>query len=216
MKFKAVVFDLDGTLLDTLDDLADSMNSVLTKHNYPTHQVDAYKYFVGDGLRKLVQRTFPEGARDDENVNHGLEEMRKEYNLRWDNKTKPYKGIAEMLDTLVGNNVKIAILSNKADDFAKLTVGKLLSDWDFNIVLGEREGIPKKPDAAGALDIAQRLGVKPQECLYLGDTGIDMKTAVSAGMYPVGALWGFRKADELVHNGAKVLVASPTEVLDLL
>lgn len=216
MKFKTVVFDLDGTLLDTLDDLADSMNSVLEKHSYPIHEADAYKYFIGNGLRNLVQMTFPEDKRDVENIDRGLSAMRKEYSIRWNNKTKPYKGIADMLNALVDKGLRITVLSNKADDFTKLMVGKLLPEWDFELVFGERQGIPKKPDPAGALEIAQKLGVQPQDCLYLGDTGVDMKTAVSAGMYPVGVLWGFRKAEELVENGARVIIAEPAAVLDLL
>lgn len=216
MKFKAVVFDLDGTLLDTLEDLADSMNSVLAKRNYPIHEVNAYKYFVGNGMRILVQRTFPLDKRDYVCVEDGLSAMRKEYGNRWNNKTKPYKGIAEMLNALVGKGIKITVLSNKADDFTKLMVQKLLPDWNFELVFGERKGVPIKPDPSGALEIAQRLGILPQECLYLGDTGVDMKTAVSAGMYPVGVLWGFRKAEELAENGARMLITNPAAVLDLL
>jgi phosphoglycolate phosphatase len=216
MKFKAVVFDLDGTLLDTLDDLADSMNSVLAGQNYPTHDVEAYKYFVGNGMRNLVERTFPEDKRDNANIDRGLAAMRAEYANRWNNKTKPYAGIAELLDALVGNGLKVAVLSNKADDFTKLMVHNLLPDWNFELVFGERKGIPKKPDPSGAMEIARTLGVQPRECLYLGDTGVDMKTAVSAGMYPVGVLWGFRKAEELVENGARVLIDKPIRLIDLL
>lgn len=216
MKFKVVVFDLDGTLLDTLDDLADSMNSILAKHNYPTHEVAAYKYFVGNGLRVLVHRTFPEGKRDDENVDRGLSDLREEYGRRWSNKTKPYKGILEMLNAVVKKGLRITVLSNKADDFTKLMVGKLLPGCNFDLIFGERKGIPKKPDPAGAMEIAQTLGVPPSECLYLGDTGVDMKTAMSAGMYPVGVLWGFRKAEELVENGARILITDPAAILDLL
>ena len=216
MKFKTIVFDLDGTLLDTLDDLADSMNSVLAGNGYPTHEVEAYKYFVGNGLRNLVYRTFPENRRDDRNVDRGLANLRDEYSRRWDNKTKPYKRIPEILIALKERNLKMAVLSNKADDFTNLMVKKLLPGGKFDMVFGERPGVPKKPAPQGALEIARALEVKPSECLYLGDTGIDMKTAVSAGMYPMGVLWGFRKAEELVENGARILIAEPSVVLDLL
>ena len=216
MKFKAVLFDLDGTLLDTLDDLADSMNSVLERFGYPTHEVAAYKYFVGKGFRNLVHNTFPEYARDDAAIERGISAMREEYAKRWDNKTKPYPGINSLLDALTQKGLKIAILSNKADDFTNRIVKKLLPDWHFELVYGERTGIPRKPDPSGALEIAQKLGVQPCECLYLGDTGVDMKTAVSAGMYPVGVLWGFRKAEELAADGARVLIADPAATLDLL
>lgn len=215
MKFKAAVFDLDGTLLDTLDDLADSVNSVLAAYNYPIHGVEKYKYFVGDGMRTLMQRTLPEGKRDDQSVEAGLSAMRDEYAKRWNSKTRPYEGIMEMLKGLGDRGVKLSVLSNKADHFSKLMVENFFPDCHFELVFGERQGIPKKPDPAGAAEIAERLGVLPYECLYLGDTGVDMKTAVSAGMYPVGALWGFRKAEELVENGAKVLIANPVTFLDL-
>lgn len=216
MKFKAVVFDLDGTLLDSLDDLADSMNAVLEKNEYPVHDAEAYKYFVGDGMRTLVKRAFPEDKRDDLNVDIGLADIRDEYSRRWNNKTRPYKGIIEMLDKLSDKNLKLSVLSNKADDFTKLIVEKLLPCHKFNLVYGERPGIPKKPDPKGALEIAHALDVMPSECLYLGDTGVDMKTAVSAGMYPVGVLWGFRKAEELIDSGARILIADPAAILDIL
>jgi phosphoglycolate phosphatase len=216
MKFKAVVFDLDGTLLDTLDDLADSVNSVLAANNYPTHDVENYKYFVGDGMRTLMQRTLPEGKRDNESIEAGLSAMRDEYAKRWNNKTRPYEGITEMLKRLGDKGLKLSVLSNKADHFSKLMVENFFPDCHFELVFGERQGVPKKPDPAGAVEIADKLGVLPNECLYLGDTGVDMKTAVAAGMYPVGVLWGFRKAEELVKNGAKVLITDPATILDLL
>jgi phosphoglycolate phosphatase len=216
MKFKAVVFDLDGTLLDTLDDLADSMNSVLEAKNYPTHAVEKYKYFVGDGMRTLVQRTLPEGKSDEMSVESGLSALRDEYAIRWNNKTRPYEGIVEMLEKLSDRDIKLSVLSNKADHFSKLIVSNFFPGCHFELVFGERQGVPKKPDPAGADEIAETLGIPPNECLYLGDTGVDMKTAVSAGMYPVGVLWGFRKAEELVENGAKVLIADPVTILDLL
>lgn len=216
MKFKAVVFDLDGTLLDTLEDLADSMNSVLASHGYPIHEVEKYKYFVGDGMKTLVQRTFPADIQSGEAIESGLTEMREEYAKRWNNKTRPYSGIDKLLDGLAENGLKMTVLSNKADHFSRLMVEKLLPDWHFEIVFGERQGVPKKPDPAGALEIAELLGVSPKDCLYLGDTGVDMKTAVAAGMYPVGVLWGFRKAEELVASGARLLAADPAAILDLL
>jgi len=216
MRFKAVIFDLDGTLLDTIEDLADSMNNVLSRRRYPVHDINAYKYFVGNGLRELVRRAFPEDARRDENIDRGLSEMREEYGKRWSSKTKPYKGIDALLNGLAGKGLKMAVLSNKADDFTKQMIRKFLPDWHFGLVLGERSGVPRKPDPAGALEIAGTLGIQPEDCLYLGDTGVDMRTAISAGMYPVGVLWGFRKAEELVENGARLLITSPAVLLDLL
>lgn len=216
MKFKAVLFDLDGTLLDTLDDLADSMNAVLAASGYPVHEVEAYKYFVGNGLRNLTERCLPEGRRSAPEIDGHLAEMRREYEIRWDKKTKPYQGIPELLDALTEKGVKIAILSNKADEFAGRVVEKLLPRWIFEAVVGEKPSMPKKPDPAGAIAIAGQLGIPCGEFLYLGDTNVDMRTAVSAGMYAVGALWGFRKADELAEGGARVLLPEPLALLDLL
>lgn len=216
MKFKAVLFDLDGTLLDTIEDLADAMNFVLSRMGFPTHKVEAYKYYVGDGVRDLALRALPEGHRDEETVKKCIPAMRQEYGSRWDRKTRPYPGIPELLDALTARGIKMAVLSNKPDQNTKVVVAKLLSKWRFDVVAGERAGIPRKPDPDAALSIAEQLGIPPQEFLYLGDTNTDMKTAVAAGMYPVGALWGFRTADELLASGAKMLIAKPTDLLDLV
>ncbi|HEX2944400.1 MAG TPA: HAD family hydrolase [Clostridia bacterium] len=216
MGYKAVIFDLDGTLLDTIDDLGDSMNSVLAQHGYPVHDLKAYKYFVGNGMRNLVLRALPEEKRDASSVEQGLGEMRGEYAKRWANKTRPYPGIPQLLDALTEKGIKLAVLSNKLDKFSKDIVKELLPAWNFYPVYGEREGVPIKPDPAGALEIAGILEVAPADILYLGDTGVDMKTAVSAGMYAVGVLWGFRNADELTGNGANLIISDPLEVLKLL
>ncbi len=216
MKHKAVIFDLDGTLLDTLEDIADSMNNVLERLGHPIHDVEAYKYFVGSGFRNLVMKTLPENFREDTYIDRGFSAVREEYANRWANKTKPYPGISEMLDAFSSKGVKMAVLSNKSDDFVKLMIKKFLPRWELDPIFGERQGIPKKPDPAGALEIADILGVKNDECLYLGDTGVDMRTASNAGMFAVGVLWGFRKADELLENGAEILISKPQEALDLI
>lgn len=216
MTFKAVIFDLDGTLLDTIEDLGDSMNSVLARNGYPVHDIEAYKYFVGDGVRALVKRALPEDKRSTEEVERSTAAMQAEYAVRWADKTALYPGIAGLLDGLTEKSLKLAVLSNKPDAFTKQIIEKLLSNWTFYPVFGERQGVPKKPDPAGALEIAQILEVRPEECLYIGDTSIDMKTANAAGMYAVGVLWGFREKDELLKSGARVLAADPIEILELL
>lgn len=216
MKFKAVLFDLDGTLLDTIDDLSDSMNGVLEASGFPTHDIEAYKYFIGDGVRNLIKRALPENSRDNTTIDKCLTAMKQEYGRRWADKTKPYPGITKLLDGLTYKGLKMTILSNKADEFTQLIVKKLLPDWKFEAVFGESPLTPKKPDPAGALKISGILDVPPSEFLYLGDTSVDMRTASLAGMYAVGALWGFRKADELVEGGARVLIPKPETLLDLL
>lgn len=216
-KYKAVVFDLDGTLLDSLEDLADSMNIVLEKCGFPTHPIEDYKYFVGDGMYTLVERTVPEEKKlDKELIEKCFLMMKEEYGQRWSKKTRPYPQIPKLLTNLAELGMKMTVLSNKPHEFTKIIVCKLLSDWDFEVVLGQRPGIPKKPDPKGAFDIAESLKICPEEILYLGDTNVDMKTATRAGMYPVGVLWGFRGAEELKGNGAKILIKKPLDLLDVL
>jgi len=215
-QFKAVIFDLDGTLLDTIEDLADSMNAVLAEAGYPLHGIQSYKYFVGKGMKNLVYNALPPEHRNEETIKVFTQKMKEEYAKRWNVKTRPYDGIPELLDILEVKRIDKAVLSNKPDNFTKIIIKELLPKWKFAVVFGERDSIPRKPDPTGALEIAHILNLKPHEILYLGDTGTDMKTAVSAGMYAVGALWGFREKDELIANRAKVVIEHPLELLNLL
>ena len=216
MEYMAVIFDLDGTLLNTIDDLADSVNAVLSRRGVPTHAVDAYRYFVGDGVENMVRRALPPDVRDDAMVASCVADVREEYGKRWENKTRPYAGVAELLDSLTERGIKLAVLSNKPDDATKVVVRKLLARWRFDVVLGESPHRPRKPDPGGALEIAAQLDVPPANVLYVGDTDTDMQTANAAGMYAAGALWGFRDADELTANGAQTLLEQPTDLLPLL
>jgi len=216
MTYRAVLFDLDGTLLDTVADLADSMNCVLARMGFPGHETEAYKRFVGDGVENLARRALPEAHRDEQTVARCVAAMRKEYGRRWADKTRPYDGIRELLDALTRRGIAIAVLSNKPDDFTKAIATRMLGTWRFAIVAGARPGVRQKPDPGEALRIAQGMGTAPAEFLYVGDTGTDMRTANAAGMHAVGALWGFRNAQELLEGGAKVLIEKPIELLDVL
>jgi phosphoglycolate phosphatase len=216
MRFDAVIFDLDGTLLDTLEDIADSANSILARHGYPQHPLDDYRYFVGDGVRKLTRRVLPETARDDATVDKMVKEFRREYDANWNNKTTVYPGVPGMLDGLTARGLPLSIFSNKPDDFTKKCVTELLPAWSFEIIMGLRKGVPPKPDPLGAFEIARQLGLRPPQIIFVGDTSIDMKTAVVSGMFPVGALWGFRTADELQLSGAQAIIEKPEDVLYLL
>jgi phosphoglycolate phosphatase len=198
MKYQAVIFDFDGTLLDTLRDLAESVNSVLSRYGFPEHRLDDYRHFVGEG----VTRT--------------LTDVREDYRQRWPNHTRPYEGIPELLDALTARGIKMAIVTNKPDDSTRTMAARLLPRWKFDIIVGATTDLPRKPDPKGALEAARRLRLLPGTFLYVGDSDIDMKTANAAGMYAVGVLWGFRTADELVKNGAKVLIRKPLELLELL
>lgn len=216
MRFKAIIFDLDGTLLDTLEDLSSAANRVLERNGFPTHDMDAYRYMVGDGAVVLMRRALPEERRNDVTIQGCVEGFRTEYERGWKTKTRPYDGVAEMLDALTAHGMKMAVLSNKPDDFTRRCVAEYLSQWTFDLVLGQRDSVPLKPDPSGAMEISRSLNIPPSRFVYLGDTAIDMKTAVAAGMYPVGALWGFRSGQELLENGARLLIKRPPELLRLL
>jgi len=216
MQFKAILFDLDGTLLDTLEDLGNSVNRVLAEKEFPTHDLDLYRYFVGDGALMLITRALPKQKRKNDVIQACVDAFQQDYSQNWKVKTRLYDGIAEMLDELVTRNLKLAVLSNKPHRFTKQSVDKLLSNWRFEIVLGQRDAVPRKPSPEGALEIAEHLSIKPENILYLGDSAVDMQTAVAAGMFPVGVLWGFRSAKELNDSGAKALLERPLEVLSFL
>jgi len=213
--FKAVIFDLDGTILDTIEDIAESMNRVLKKHGYETHYVEEYKYFAGDGMRTLAYRSLPEDKRDEANVNRFYELMREEYGKSLDVKTHPFPGIEETLKELCGLGVKINVLSNKPHDFTVEVVKKYFGGIKFDVIMGESKSCPKKPDPSGAIGIAEKLNIAAVEFVYVGDTDTDMKTAVNAGMYPLGVSWGFRPPRELVENGAAIVISKPSAILEL-
>jgi phosphoglycolate phosphatase len=210
--FRAVIFDLDGTLLDTLEDISVSLNTVLARHGYPTHSLDECRVLVGFGMQNLVLTALPEEARDEAVIGPLLEEMKEVYAGHWNVHSKPYEGIGRLLDAIDALGLKKAILSNKPDRFTKLCADELLAPWRFEVVMGHHDAIAHKPDPQGALLLAGMLGVAPSSILYVGDSGIDMKTANAAGMYPLGVLWGFRPESELTETDAAKLVSSPDEI----
>jgi phosphoglycolate phosphatase len=212
---EGVIFDLDGTLLDSLDDLADSMNAVLQGHGLPTHPVEAYRFFVGDGIARLVERALPEQRREPEFLKTCVEQMKARYDAGWAAKTRPYPGIEELLGALSLRTVPCAILSNKPDAFTQVMVKTLLKPWRFAVVRGELEGVPRKPDPRGALLVCEQLGIEPQRVAFVGDSGVDMQTAVAAGLLAVGVTWGFRPVAELKEQGAQKICAQPRDLLPL-
>ena len=216
MKFRTVLFDLDGTLLDTLDDLADSMNASLRRFGFPPHSVESYRDLVGDGLVNLVARALPERRRDETTINEVVGAQWDEYSRNWANKTRVYEGVPELLDALEARGVTMCVLSNKPDDFTRVMVKKFLAGWKFAEVRGQREDTPIKPNPFAANQIASELGIRNSEFLYVGDSNTDMRTATAAGMFPVGAVWGFRERDELIAAGAKSLIERPVDLLKLL
>ena len=209
-KMKAVLFDLDGTLTNTLDDIADSMNYALRQYNLPAHPVDAYRYMVGNGARILAERAV--GERTDL-LDTVFEAYMERYKNHAADKTHAYEGTTELLKALSERGILICVLSNKPHRDTVTVVNHYFPDIAFNAVQGQIEGVPVKPDPTGALALAQKLNTDPSDFAYLGDTGVDMTCAVRAGMHPFGALWGFRDADELIKAGAEILLKSPPELL---
>ncbi len=216
MPFRATIFDLDGTLLDTLDDIANAANHVLAARGFPTHPNPNYRTFIGDGVVKLILRVLPEEHRDEGTAQACVRAYVEEYGRSWNAQSKPYAGVPEMLDGLSGRGLKLAVLSNKPDHFTQQCVRELLAKWTFDAILGASDAFPRKPNPASAVETARRLGVPPEECLYVGDSGVDMQTARAAHMCAVGVLWGFRGKAELLKDGAQLLVEKPGEILELL
>lgn len=216
MRYTAILFDLDGTLLNTVDDLANSLNFVLKQHGFTEHPVEKYKYFVGNGMEKLVQRVLPTAHQDEETVAILLNEFQKKYNECWHDATRPYPGIVELLDNLKSLGIKMSVLSNKDDQFTSVIIDYFFGSDRFDFVVGARDNVPKKPDPTAALEIIRESNIQPSSYLYLGDSGVDMQTANAAGLYALGATWGFRDVDELQANGAKKLIYNPMDIIELI
>lgn len=209
--YKAVVFDLDGTLTNTLDDIADAMNRALRLNGLPEYPVDAYRYMVGNGAKVLAERAAkpcPEKAAQ------VLEDYQQYYERHTRVKTQPYPGIPDLLRALAARGMKLCVLSNKPHADTVNVVTHFFPDIPWTVIRGQMEGVPVKPDPAGALAILKELGLRAEECLYLGDTSVDMETATRAGMYAVGVLWGFREEEELRESGAKLLIREPMELME--
>jgi phosphoglycolate phosphatase len=216
VSIRAVIFDLDGTLLDTLEDIADSTNTILAQRHFPTHDLEDYRRYVGDGVTMLIERALPAEQRTLSTITKCVQAFRDEYDLNWNNKTQPYPDIDELLNALTARNVKLAVLSNKPDDFTKRCVPEYFPQWPFAMVKGLNQSTPPKPDPTGAQQIAVHLDLKPSEILFLGDSGTDMKTAINAGMVPIAALWGFKPRVELELDGVQAFIERPQELLDFV
>jgi phosphoglycolate phosphatase len=211
---RAALFDLDGTLLDSLHDIGAAMNHALVTHGLPPHPLASYRHFVGNGIQTTVARSLPSGR--EELHPAVLATFRAFYAEHMLDHTRPFPGLPEVLARLSGEGVKLAVLSNKADATTRQLVSALLPDVRFDAVYGERDGVPRKPDPTAAREIAAELGVKPEHCAFIGDTAVDMDTACAAGMYGVGVTWGFRDEAELQSHGARVLARTSDELLQSL
>ncbi len=213
MQYKAAIFDLDGTLIDSLADLADSANEMLAGFGFPRHDLDKYRYFVGNGSRKLIERCLPaEKAADSAFVDEALAKYKLCYDRNLTHKTVCYEGIMDMLTALQAKHIPLGICTNKHQSAADIIVDKLFPKDMFVSVIGDCKDMPRKPDPKKVLLIAAKMGVKPAEVAYFGDTSVDMDTANNAGMLPIGVTWGFRPQEELVEHGAKILLDTPMEL----
>lgn len=209
------VFDLDGTLVNSLEDLANSTNFALKKYGFGTYPVEKYRYFVGDGVPMLIKRAL--GENDTPQAEEAmLAEFNAYYNEHYADHTRPYEGNIEMLRALRQRGIKCAVLSNKPDEFVKIIIKKILPEIDFEWVQGKAEGFPKKPDPTALNFIMQKLGVKKEDVLYIGDSNVDVKTGKNAGVRTCGVLWGFRERDELEKAGADIIISKPQEIIKYL
>ncbi len=216
MNFDAVLFDLDGTLLDTLEDLADATNRTLVAHGYKPHAVDDYRRMVGWGIVRLVEAALPVTELRPDRIRELAGEVSDLIRERPVGSTRAYPGVTELLEELSRRAIPFAVLSNKPEELTRLVVGKLLGTFRFAEVRGSRSGVPPKPDPEGALLVARRIGIAPERFLYAGDSNVDMATANAAGMYAVGVTWGFRSREELAASGARSIIDRPAELTRLL
>lgn len=213
---KAVIFDLDGTLLNTLDDLADSTNYALSKFGYPTRTIDEVRQFVGNGVAKLIERAIPEG-KNNPNFEKCLSIFKENYAQNMYNKTAPYNGIIEMLSNLKSKGIKIAVVSNKFDLAVKELCKKYFEGFiDFAAGENEAQGIKKKPAPDTVLSVLNEFNFAPEDAVYVGDSDVDIMTAKNSKMPCISVTWGFRDEKFLLENGATILINAPSEIYNHL
>ncbi len=210
--YKAILFDLDGTLLDTVPGLAKSMNEVLTLHHFPTHTLEEYKQYIGNGIKALVDQSVPSGT-DNELLKLMYIEKTKRYQTYWKEGTKIFPGVSEMLTNLVEQHITLTIFSNKEDFFTQQIVKDILSPWKFSAVSGRTDAIPKKPNPLGVQTIMNKFSHLPQEWLYVGDKDADIETANNAGIDSVWVSWGYQSA---VPSKATYRIDAPHQLVELL
>lgn len=213
---KAVIFDLDGTLLNTLDDLADSTNYALSKFGYPTRTIDEVRQFVGNGVAKVIERAIPEG-KNNSNFEKCLAIFKENYAQNMYNKTAPYNGIIEMLSNLKSKGIKIAVVSNKFDLAVKELCKKYFEGFvDFAAGENEAQGIKKKPAPDTVISFLNEFNFAPEDAVYVGDSDVDIMTAKNSKMPCISVTWGFRDKKFLLENGATILINAPSEIYNHL
>ncbi len=206
-----LIFDLDGTLVDSLPGIAASLNRCLELHGLPGHSNAAVRRFIGNGLRTLVQRAAPSGS-DSALIDSLVSLFKKDYDQSWNSGTRPYPGILNLLTDLQRAGYSMAVLSNKTHDFTVAMVAGLFPSIHFHKVLGQREGVPQKPHPAGAFQIAQATGYTPESCVFIGDSTVDLETARNADMPAIAVLWGYHDRVKLIAAGAEIVIGDPSEL----
>lgn len=209
-----VIFDLDGTLLNTLDDLADAGNRTLVKYGFPTHTTDEYKYFVGNGIPKLVERILPQGS-DESLIKEALAVFEEDYAANMKNKTAPYDGTLAMLDRLKEKGLTLCVVTNKQHDMAVSVVREYFGDR-IDLICGARDDLPKKPSPEGTFELMVRCHAKKDTTVYIGDSSVDIETARNSGLESIGVLWGFRTQSELLEAGADNIAKPPDDVVRII
>jgi phosphoglycolate phosphatase len=215
-KVRLLIFDLDGTLLDTIEDLANSVNYALRCFGFPEHASEAYRFMIGNGVNKLLERALPEAHRHADGVSMMRHEFLRHYSHHADDCTRPYPGISELLQTLQNSGFQLGVASNKMHEATGELVKRFFPEINFILVLGQREGIPVKPAPDILLEIMATAGVEEAETLYIGDSGVDALTAINASVPFIGVLWGFRPQAELAQAGATHFVEKPEEILNVV
>ena len=213
---KLVIFDLDGTLVNTIADLADSVNHALQTLGYSAQPYEKFPYFVGNGIYKLIERALPTESRDEQTIRSVKAVFMDYYMLHNTDKSTVYDGVGELLRALAGKGVALAVASNKVHEATVAMIARLFPGIGFACVLGQRDGVPTKPNPAIVAEILQTASATPSETLYVGDSGVDMQTAHNAGITAVGVTWGLRPVKELRQNAADIIIDSPMELLEYL
>ena len=213
---KLAIFDLDGTLLNTIEDLGYAANHALQAHGYPTHSIASYPFFVGNGVRRLIERVLPEDARTEATIDRLLVTFKEYYNDHNTDYTKPYEGIPELLSLLSSRGVAIAVASNKYQAATEKLISHFFPTLSFIAVEGQKEGVPVKPDPSIVFEILAKAKTPKADTIYIGDSGVDMETARRACVDSVGVTWGFRPEKELVENHADTIVNSPGDIEKLV
>ena len=213
---KLAIFDLDGTLINSIKDLGIATNVALEKHGFPTHDEKAYNTFVGNGVNKLIERALPECHRDEATILLLKKDFKAYYDLHNLDYTHPYPGIESLLDELQKRDVKIAVASNKYEEAVKHIVTHIFPSTEWAMIAGQREGVPVKPDPSIVFEILSHTGIRKSDVIYIGDSGVDMETARRAGVESVGVTWGFRNEAELRNNYADHIVNVAEEIINLI